>query len=119
MRDKYDSIFDVIANYEEKLVHKLISFLEDKSMKIIGVSGSSKRLRVPTISFVHPELTSNSIVEKVDPHGIGIRYGDFYAKGIVNDLGLLSKEGVVRISLVHYNSIDEVDRLISVLDPIL
>ena len=117
--ESYQKIFDLIANHEERLAEKLIDYLLSKSMTIIGVPNGDKNLRVPTISFVHPELSSKSIVEKVDPHGIGIRYGDFYAKAIVRDLDLEKNGGVVRISLLHYNSVDEIDHLITVLDTIL
>ena len=50
----------------------------------------------------------------MDKHNIGIRYGDFYAIQLIKDLGLTSKNGVVRVSLVHYNTLIEVEKLISV-----
>jgi selenocysteine lyase/cysteine desulfurase len=62
---------------------------------------------------------SESIVREVDKHKIGIRFGDFYARRLIEALGLAEQNGVVRVSMVHYNTVDEVDRLIRVLDPIL
>ena len=50
---------------------------------------------------------------------IGIRFGDFYAKHLVRDLGIERYNGVVRISMVHYNTIEEVDKLILALDRII
>jgi selenocysteine lyase/cysteine desulfurase len=55
----------------------------------------------------------------VDPHKIGIRYGDFYARRLIHDLGLADQGGVVRVSMVHYNTIAECDRLIHILEGIL
>jgi selenocysteine lyase/cysteine desulfurase len=55
----------------------------------------------------------------VDPHKIGIRYGDFYARRLITDLDLLENDGVVRVSMAHYNTIEEVDRLIGVLDEVI
>ena len=52
----------------------------------------------------------------VDPHRIGIRFGDFYARRLIDALGLVAQDGVVRVSMVHYNTLDEVDRLIVALD---
>ena len=46
-------------------------------------------------------------VRKVDKHGIGIRFGDFYARQLIHDLKLENKNGVVRVSLVHYNTFAE------------
>ena len=56
------------------------------------------------------------MVEAVDPTGLGIRYGDFYSRGLVDDLGLDNPDGVIRVSAVHYNTIDEIDRLIAALE---
>jgi selenocysteine lyase/cysteine desulfurase len=58
-------------------------------------------------------MAPETIVRRVDAHGIGIRHGDFYARGVVSALGV---EGVVRISMVHYNTLAEIDRAIAALD---
>jgi selenocysteine lyase/cysteine desulfurase len=55
----------------------------------------------------------------MDPYRIGIRYGDFYAKKLIHDLGLEEKDGVIRVSLVHYNTKEEVEKLIQALERIL
>jgi selenocysteine lyase/cysteine desulfurase len=62
---------------------------------------------------------SSEIPVLVDPHKIGIRYGDFYARRLITDLDLLENDGVVRVSMAHYNTIEEVDRLIGVLDEVI
>ncbi len=112
--------FETIAKHEEKLSQKLLNYLNTKEkVKIIGSTDFSKEKRVPTISFIHAELKSDEIVEKIDQYSIGIRFGDFYAKKIIQDFKLKEKNGVVRISLVHYNSIDEVKRLIWALEKLL
>lgn len=105
---------------EAKLNKALLDFLNSKSnVKIIGEKSANRSLRVPTISFIHQKQTSSEIVGKVDPYQIGIRFGDFYAKQIIEDLKLKDKNGVVRISMVHYNTLEQVDRLIKVLDSII
>ena len=45
-----------------------------------------------------------------------MRNGNFYATRCVEALGLDREDGVVRVSMVHYNTADEVDRLIRALD---
>jgi selenocysteine lyase/cysteine desulfurase len=74
---------------------------------------------VPTISFVVDGVPSDSIPTAVDEHGIGIRFGDFYARRLIDELGLGSRNGVVRVSMVHYNTVEELDRLIGILDSLL
>jgi len=55
----------------------------------------------------------------VDRSGIGIRHGHMYAYHLCEALGLDPEDGVVRVSLVHYNTMEEVDRLIEVLETAL
>jgi len=80
---------------------------------------ADKKVRVPTISFVVERKKSSSITLEVDQAKIGIRYGDFYARRLIDALGLSEKDGVVRVSLVHYNTIQEVEKLVDVLERIL
>jgi selenocysteine lyase/cysteine desulfurase len=46
---------------------------------------------------------------------ISVWDGDFYAWEVVRALGLEGSGGLVRIGLVHYNTLDEVDRLVEAL----
>jgi selenocysteine lyase/cysteine desulfurase len=64
-------------------------------------------------------LRSESIVRHVDAHGIGIRFGDFYARRLIEALGLEPQGGVVRVSIAHYNTMSEIDRLIQHLDEVI
>ncbi len=112
--------FDLISQYEQVLSDRLLSYLRTKSnVQIIGNSNADQTLRVPTISFVVDGVDSATIPPKIDPHHIGIRYGDFYAKRLIQDLGLTDRNGVVRVSMVHYNTVAEIDQLVQRLEPIL
>jgi len=112
--EKLDASFELIANYEAQLAQELLGYLKSvEEIEIIGVSSADASLRVPTISFIHPKFKSSEIVEFIDKKHIGIRYGDFYAKQLIKDLDLEKYEGVVRVSLVHYNTLEEVQNLIA------
>jgi cysteine desulfurase family protein (TIGR01976 family) len=120
--------FERIAKYEQKLMEPLIKFLlenKDKGVRIVGPETADHTVRAPTISFVvrpqgKPPVSSKWIVGKFDTLGnIGIRYGHFYAHRLLKDLGLDPDDGVVRISLVHYNTVAEVKRMIGVLAGLL
>ncbi|TBW27082.1 cysteine desulfurase-like protein [Gramella sp. KN1008] len=107
--------FGLIASHEEKLASILLDYLNEiPEIRIIGIPEAAAGRRVPTISFVHSNLKSDEIVERVDGHRIGIRFGDFYAKKLIQALNLEEKNGVVRVSLVHYNTQKEVRKLISI-----
>lgn len=111
--EKHDASFELIAEYEAQLAQELLSYLNSvHEIRIIGNTSAASNKRVPTISFIHKNLKSSEIVEKVDKDKIGIRFGDFYAKQLIKDLDLEHCNGVVRVSLVHYNTLEEVAKLI-------
>jgi selenocysteine lyase/cysteine desulfurase len=87
-------------------------------VRIIG-QDTATPTRVPTISFTVGTTDSESIVRQVDQHHIGIRFGDFYARRLIDGLGLSGQNGVVRVSMVHYNTEEEVGKLIRALDAII
>ena len=112
--------FALISEHEATLSDRLLTFLRSKpNVRIIGHTSADPAHRVPTISFVVDGQSSAQIPPQIDPHQIGIRYGHFYALRLIEDLGLLPQDGVVRVSMVHYNTLAECDRLITRLDPLL
>ena len=107
-------VSSLIEEHEEVLAQKLLSYLNSvEEIKIIGTPSFEGAKRVPTISFIHKALKSPEIVKKIDKENIGIRFGDFYAKKLIQSLNLEDWGGVVRVSLVHYNTEEEVEKLIS------
>lgn len=109
--------FELITTHEATLSERLLSFLNQKSnVRVIGLTDADPNQRVPTIAFVVDHLDSATVPVQVDAHHIGIRYGHFYAKRLIEDLGLAPQNGVVRVSMVHYNTLEECDRLIEILD---
>ena len=112
--------FDAFEVHENLLAERLLTFLRHKpSVRVIGHTGATDGSRVPTIAFMVGEQPSESIVRHMDQHGIGIRFGDFYAKRLIETLGLHAKGGVVRVSIAHYNTVGEIDRLITHLDEVI
>ncbi|KAH9479167.1 Aminotransferase-like protein FGM3 [Psilocybe cubensis] len=120
--------FKAIAAHEQTLIEPLLSFLTDPVQRERGVRVVGEETvnldRVPTISFVvvgQRPIKSKTIVGVFDKKGgIGIRYGHFYAHTLIDELSpkLDTNDGVVRISLVHYNTVEEVHKIIAVLKEI-
>lgn len=116
-RKAYQKVYALFTDQETKLTARLLDFLNSKSnVKIIGKTSADENERVSTISFVLNGVMSSSITEKVDAHKIGIRYGDFYARRLIDTLDYSKSDGVIRVSMVHYNTLEEVDRLIEIFD---
>ena len=119
-REQMQAVFDLFADHEEKLANRFLDFLNSRSdIRIIGLDSGNKAKRVPTIAFVQGNRDSEEITLATDPHKIAIRFGDFYAKKLIQDLDLDEQNGVVRVSFVHYNTMEEVDKLIGVLEGVL
>ena len=119
-RQRLRRAFELMASQEELLAERLLSYLNQrKDVRIIGHDIADRTLRVPTISFVVDGRDSAEIATSVDCFGIGIRSGDFYARRLIQALGLEAQNGVVRVSMVHYNTLDEVDHLIKAFDEVL
>jgi len=115
-RAAVERAFATMTACELPLQARLIEYLLSREdVRIIGPNHSDPS-RVPTISFVHSSKSSAEITEVVDRSGIGIRHGHMYAYHLCEALGLVPEDGVVRVSLVHYNTMDEVERLIEVLE---
>ena len=120
LRSQMVQAFELMSIHEDVIGDRLLKYLTSKSnVRIIGQPQANRNSRVPTISFVVDGTNSESIPRQIDKHHIGIRFGDFYAKRLIEDLGLDKQGGVVRVSMVHYNTIEEVDRLIEALDTVL
>ncbi len=120
LRSQMVQAFDLMSVHEDVISDRLLKYLTSKSnVRIIGQPQANRDLRVPTISFVVEGINSQTIPLQIDKHNIGIRFGDFYAKRLIEDLGLDKQGGVVRVSMVHYNTIEEVDRLIQAIETVL
>ncbi|HEU5325895.1 MAG TPA: cysteine desulfurase-like protein [Candidatus Limnocylindria bacterium] len=71
--------------------------------------------RVPTFSFTLAGHSPQAVAAHLASRAISVWDGDFYAWEVVRALGLAGSGGLVRIGLVHYNTLQEVDRLVEAL----
>lgn len=116
-RAAIDRAFDKIAAHETRLGEKLLAYLRDRNdVRIVGRRDSATDRRVPTIAFKVDGRDSAEIVRSTEADRIGIRFGDFHSRRLIEHLDLADGNGVVRVSMVHYNTPEEVDRLIGSLD---
>ena len=97
-----------IAVYEERLQGILIGYLNSKPdvFQIWGQPVADKKKRVPVISFSVKGRSSRGVVEAIESKSnYGCRYGSFYSNRLTKEvLGLDPVDGVVRVSLLHYNT---------------
>ncbi len=118
-RPAVERAFDVMTACELPCQAALISYLRSRTdVRIVGPTEDGPS-RVGTVSFVHSSRSSHEITEVVDRSDIAIRHGHMYAYRLCQALGLDPEDGVTRVSLVHYNTPEEIARLIDVLDAAL
>ncbi len=117
---RLDRTFAAIARHEMDLARPLLGFLaEHPRVTLYGSANAEAATRVPTVAFSVEGRRSREIPELLDGQLMAARWGHFYAKRATDRLGLEEWDGVVRVSLVHYNSAGEVLRLVESLDAIL
>ena len=117
LRDRLARVFARAAAHEEALGAPLVDFLSARrGVRLIGPPTADRTRRAPTFSFAVEGRDSGEIARAVGRRKVAIRAGDFYAARCIRDLGLASRGGVVRASMVHYNTVEEVNRLIRALD---
>ena len=115
-RDNIVHAMKAVRAYEAALSKELLRVLHEAGATIYGVQDQSRlQERVPTVCFNLPDVQPAKVTEAMADAGIGIRDGHMYAPRLMRRLGLDPNSGVVRASLVHYNTIDEIQRFRDVL----
>ena len=103
-----------LKDYEQTLSNYFLTRLQEiEDVTLYGLE-DPKRLseRVPTFAFTWPRLSPRATVEHLAQHGIACYSGNYYALRLMERLGLEAEGGAVRIGLAHYNTTEEIDRLI-------
>ena len=109
-----------IRAYEMELYRRLADGIEaGGSMRILGITARDRfDERTPTAAVTIDGVSPRAAAEALGREGFATWDGDFYATGLIERLGLASSGGVLRIGLTHYNTADEVDRLVEALERI-
>lgn len=119
LRAELETGYGAITGHENALVDRLLSFLQaHPSIRVIGAAQNENSRRVPTVAFRIEGQNSKAVCAAMDRHHIAIRHGDFHSRRLIEHLKQGYDDGVLRASLVHYNTLDQVDRLTAALDQI-
>jgi selenocysteine lyase/cysteine desulfurase len=102
---------DGIRDYERTLSGALLDAIEAVPGGVVhGVTDRARLTeRVPTVSFTIDGVEAAAVAAALAARDIGLRSGHMYSPRLMTRLGLLPG-GTIRVSLVHYNTIAEVDR---------
>lgn len=120
VRQKIVAAYAAITEQENALTERLLSYLRSRNdCRIIGQSVNREAGRVPTIAFRFDGREASELCKAMDAEKIAMRFGDFHSRRLAEYLGLTDHGGMLRVSMVHYNTIEEVDRFTAALDRIL
>lgn len=113
-RAQLQAAMRAIRTYELTLTPRLLEGLATvPGLRIRGITDASRlNERCPTVAFTlrghHPREVSQALGDL----GIATWDGDYYAYELIRSLGLAESGGMVRVGLVHYNTAEEIDRLV-------
>jgi cysteine desulfurase family protein (TIGR01976 family) len=111
-RAALSAAFGAIGAYERSLSAKMIEALTElRDVRLWGIA-DPRRLdeRAPTFSITHRSRSPLEVARQLAERGIFVWHGNFYALPLTEALDL-EPDGLVRIGLLHYNTVEEIDRL--------
>ena len=104
--------FDAIVPYERELGERFVSSLPD-SVKIYGLPGMEGR--VPTFLVNVDGVPAGQVATQLAEQNIGVwAHDSWYSLNLYKRLGY-GDDGAVRIGFIHYNTPEEVDKLVEAL----
>jgi cysteine desulfurase family protein (TIGR01976 family) len=102
--------WEAIQSQERALGEQFLAGLPD-DWRLHGLPTMAGR--VPTFAVTHAALTPDTVASRLAERKIAVWAGDYYAAEVMQRLGL--RDGAVRIGIVHYNTANEVDRVLEAL----
>src|SRR6266480_273247 len=103
-----DSIgWEAIQAHERELGERFLAGLSDRAA-LYGLPTMDGR--VATFAFNVDGMSPAAVAARLGDTGYAVWHGNYYAVEVMKRLGL--DEGAVRAGIVHYNTADEVDRLL-------
>jgi cysteine desulfurase family protein (TIGR01976 family) len=101
-----------IARHEQALCRRLLQGLARLPVRVWGIADPARvGERAPTVSFTHERRKPAEIAARLGEQGIYVWHGHYFALDLSVALGR-EPDGMVRVGLLHYNTAEEVDRLL-------
>jgi cysteine desulfurase family protein (TIGR01976 family) len=106
-----------VENYETELSRRFLAEARNvPGLKVYGITDPERvQERTPTFGVTVGNWRAHDVAARLGERGIFVWDGHFYALGVVERLGLVEQGGLVRIGFAHYNTPEEVSRVIAAL----
>ncbi len=101
----------LFQKHEKELMERLLDFLRSRDdVQIIGPESAEDR--EPIVSIIPVNKTLKNVYATLTGHKLMLGMGNFYAVRPLMDMDIPINPGVLRISFIHYTTVEEVDQLI-------
>ena len=120
-RAAIEAAYDAIHEHERGLLEKIMAGLRNiPGLKIYGITDPARfHDRCATLAIRIPGHTPLELATKLGERGFFTWDGNYYALNLTEHLDVEKSGGFLRIGLVHYNTAEEVDRLLAALGEIV
>lgn len=120
-RERLAQAFANTKEHEMALSAYFLKRLADfPQIRLFGIEDTSRLAeRTPTFALTFEGLAPREVSEFLGKQHMCVWDGNFYAQGLCEQLGVMDKGGVVRIGCMHYNTIDELEKLFSSFEVLL
>ncbi|MDC1054678.1 aminotransferase class V-fold PLP-dependent enzyme [Alphaproteobacteria bacterium] len=119
IREKINQINELISAHEEEIANPILEYISKKDdLVLIGKNKIKNKNRAPTISFISKNKTSSQVSNILINNKIATRNDNFYAWRCLEALKINTNDGLVRLSMTHYNSFKETENVINSLQKI-
>jgi selenocysteine lyase/cysteine desulfurase len=108
-RTRLVSAMNSIRDYEASLSIALLKALASiEGVTVYGIADPALvRFRTPTVAFNVKGTSARKVAERLAAANIAVRDGNMYTPRLMKRL---NQTAAVRVSLVHYNTVEEIDR---------
>ncbi len=117
-RARAERVRQLLRAAEVPLLTTLLEYLgRRRDIRILGPAVAQQR--AATVAFVTDAVAPQQMIEALAARGFMAGNGNFYAVRLLEGMNVDPQRGAVRLSLLHYNSPDEVAGVIAALEEIL
>jgi cysteine desulfurase family protein (TIGR01976 family) len=114
-RGRLERAMDLVGAHEGRLIDRFLAGVRELGRVRVYGPTEAHLDRVATFAVGVDGLTAPEVAAQLIDAGLYVWAGHYYALNVMERLGTLDAGGLVRIGFVHYNTAEEVDRVLEVL----
>ena len=119
IRTKISQVNNLISKHEEEIANPILEYISSREdLRLIGKNKIENKNRAPTISIINKIISSKQMSKILVDNNIATRNDNFYAWRCLEALNINTDDGLIRLSLTHYNSIEDTKKAINALEKI-